>query len=62
MIARAGIVVEGSGVAWSFGLAVVAMVAGTTARTTYVIGKYRCSERGRIEAGLVEAFRHRRGV
>lgn len=62
VIASAGIVVEGSGVARPFRLAVVAVVAGPTARATYVIGKYGCGERGRVEASLVEAFRHRRGV
>lgn len=61
VIAGAGIVREGVGIARPLALAVVAVVARATARAANLVGKYGSGERGRVEhTVLVEAFRYRR--
>lgn len=63
VVAGAGVVVEGFGIARPFALAVMTVIAGPTARPPNLLGKYRRCERGRVEhTVLIKAFRHRRSV
>jgi len=61
VVAGTGVLVEGLGIARPLALAVTA--ARAAAGALYVLGKYGCSKRGRVEhALLVKALRDARGL